>query len=155
MRTHTRGFTLIELLVVIAIIGVLSSVVLASLNSARMRARDAAVKTGVRQLVTLMQLEYTETGSYANLQAGWDYTAANCNDSYGGNYAANARTICTNIVSNNGSLYTGNNVSLSTNFSIMGLLPSTNRYYCVGSSGRTSDMETSSTWTSPGCYANP
>jgi len=64
----TKGFTLIELLVVIAIIGILSSVVLASLNSARAKGSDAAVKTGMGSLTTQAALYYDNNGqSYANL----------------------------------------------------------------------------------------
>ncbi|MDB5190222.1 MAG: putative Type pilus pilin [Parcubacteria group bacterium] len=47
MKIKPSGFTLIELLVVIAIIGILSSVVLASLNTARNKGNDAAVKSNL------------------------------------------------------------------------------------------------------------
>lgn len=53
-----RGFTLIELLVVIAIIGLLSSVVLASLNGARKKGRDARRLSDVKQLQTALELYY-------------------------------------------------------------------------------------------------
>lgn len=53
-----RGFTLIELLVVIAIIGILSSVVLASLNSARKKGRDARRISDIKQLQLALELYY-------------------------------------------------------------------------------------------------
>lgn len=63
-RNTTRGFTLIELLVVIAIIGMLSSVVLASLNSARGKARDAKRMSDMRQLQTALEMYYNDNNSY-------------------------------------------------------------------------------------------
>lgn len=59
-----KGFTLIELLVVIAIIGLLSSVVLASLNSARMKARDAKRKGDLHSIQTALALYYNTYGYY-------------------------------------------------------------------------------------------
>jgi prepilin-type N-terminal cleavage/methylation domain-containing protein len=60
----TRAFTLIELLVVIAIIGLLSSVVLASLNSARLKASDAKIRGDLRSLSTALEFYYDKYGQY-------------------------------------------------------------------------------------------
>lgn len=60
----TTGFTLIELLVVIAIIGILSSVVLASLNTARQKGRDTRRISDIKQLQLALELYYDVNGGY-------------------------------------------------------------------------------------------
>ena len=59
---NNRGFTLIELLVVIAIIGLLASVALASLNSARMKARDARKQADFKNIQTALYMFYDQFG---------------------------------------------------------------------------------------------
>ena len=69
-KNNSRGFTLIELLVVIAIIGILSSVVLASLNGARVKARDAKRMAEMKSLQTALELYYSTTNAYP-LAGSW------------------------------------------------------------------------------------
>lgn len=59
-----KGFTLIELLVVIAIIGLLASIVLVSLNSARAKARDTKRIAEFKAVSMAMQLYYDKYGEY-------------------------------------------------------------------------------------------
>lgn len=101
----SKGFTLIELLVVIAIIGILASVVLASLSSSRAKARTAAAQGTMRSIQTAASICLndslaisfpTETvnggagtlctggSSYVALPNGWIY----CNDTVGTQGAA-------------------------------------------------------------------
>ena len=59
-----KGFTLIELLVVIAIIGLLSTLAVVALNSARQRSRDAKRVADIRQIQTALELGFSETSGY-------------------------------------------------------------------------------------------
>jgi type II secretion system protein G len=60
----SKGFTLIELLVVIAIIGLLASIVLVSINSARGKARDVRRKTDIAQMRKALELYYDNNNAY-------------------------------------------------------------------------------------------
>lgn len=63
---NSKGFTLVELLVVIAIIGVLSSIVLQSLNTTRSNAKIAKVKQDLKNLYTSMNLLVDDVGKWPN-----------------------------------------------------------------------------------------
>ena len=64
LNRKNLGFTLIELLVVVAIIGISASVVLASLNTARGKGADAAIKANMANLRAQAEMYYDTNGSY-------------------------------------------------------------------------------------------
>ena len=73
-----RGFTLIELLVVIAIIGVLSTLAIVSLNTARQKARDTKRTGDIRLMQSGIELYSNENGGPPAVGAGstWDTLGA-------------------------------------------------------------------------------
>ncbi len=71
---NKKGFTLIELLVVVAVIGVLASVVLSSLNTARAKTRDAKRLSDMKQVRVALELFYNNHGKFPVPGGGptWD-----------------------------------------------------------------------------------
>ena len=121
-RISERGFTLIELLVVIAIIGILASVVLASLNTARDKGADAAIKSTINNTRAQAELFYDDNSN--------SYTGLCSND-----VIDNAATAVANA---GGSAAADVCDASATEYRITSVL-STGDYYCVDSSGESAE----------------
>ncbi len=131
--SRTQGFTLIELLVVIAIIGILSAVVLASLNTARSKGSDAAVQSDITGVRTQAAIYLNDHGNYGTNVADESSCAAADNlfsdatiaRQVAGADTANATGSVTCNVAAGGAAYA---VSAQ-------LVSNTSTYFCVDSTG--------------------
>ncbi len=129
-KNRSQGFTLIELLVVIAIIGILSAVVLASLNTARSKGNDAAIQSDLSTIRVQAELYYDGPG----------------NNSYGTNTALESSCTATdNMFSNSniaraaagangGGTVTCNVAANGTAYAVSApLVASIGNYWCIDS----------------------
>ncbi len=121
---HMRGFTLIELLVVIAIIGILASVVLASLNTARDKGADAAVKSNLNGMRAQAELFYDTGATYASVCTNTNMTNA-----------LNAAGDAVQVAAAIGGLGDGECNSTASAWAGWTNLKSSDAYYCVDSTG--------------------
>ena len=120
---QNKGFTLIELLVVIAIIGILSAVVLASLNTARDRGADAAKQSNLNNIRAQAELYYGGDG-------GGSYSGV-CDDD---DIVARA------VDSSDGSCYDESETGITSGWAANAKL-STDKYYCTDYTGNATTTE--------------
>lgn len=111
-----KGFTLIELLVVIAIIGILATIVVVNVNSARTKAQDVAIKGSLDSLRVGADLFYDNQipNTYVGFCSSADYLKASSTIG-----AISSAPVC---------------YANSTSSAISAALKSTG-YWCIDSSG--------------------
>ncbi|MFZ4648226.1 MAG: type II secretion system protein [Patescibacteria group bacterium] len=105
MKKNKQGFTLIELLVVIAIIGLLATLSVVALNSARVKSRDAKRLSDIRQIQTGLELYFDEASKYptnaiaATLSSGGDFASTASGTVYLGRVPTNPTPVNDGICS--------------------------------------------------------
>lgn len=137
-QTNKHGFTLIELLVVIAIIGILASVVLASLNIARTKGTDANVKANLSGVRTAAEIQYDNLGNKYNT-TNVAVAGSDCGATYtAGTFLADtgiSLTLSQAKVSNgNAALYCNINAS-GDSYAIASPLKTSGTWWCIDSAG--------------------
>jgi len=142
MKRYNKGFTLIELLVVIAIIGILASVVLVSLQSARSKGKDTRIISDVQQLRTAFETGYNGS-SYPDLASNVIATTA------GSSTAINL--LVADLGAQGGTLVIKTDAATAKAYAIGGGLTTTpGKFFCLASDG-TSNQATSSPASPAGC----
>lgn len=151
------GFTLIELLVVISIIGLLSSIVLAALSSARLKAQDARLISEMINLRTAAQLYQSSNGQYDNpSSSNLVRSYATCGPTTIGDIPSGASKLLLDIAvlskaTTDSEFFppSNNNVQCgvtTTSYVVFARLPSslsgTALYFCIDSSGKTKNNVT-------------
>lgn len=140
-----RGFTLIELLVVIAIIGILSSVVLASLNTARSKGTDAKIQSEIRSIAVNAELYYDNNGnSYGATVAASTACSAGLFGSAGTGGNPNILQIITDLKAAT-SASDPTCAASSTAWAVFHPMTSNSNGFCMDSTGKVSTSSTAIT----------
>ncbi|MBU6491034.1 type II secretion system GspH family protein [Patescibacteria group bacterium] len=141
-KNRSQGFTLIELLVVIAIIGILSAVVLASLNTARKKGNDAAIQSDLSTIQTQAEIYYGGTGanSYGTVTGN---TCSAASTLFSDPTIVKAVAGATNAAGGAANVICGNTTSA---YAVEAQLnaPAVTTYWCVDSTGSAKNETTAS-----------